>query len=73
MMGNSKHIQGVSKKPSFNKYGYGGYDVSILLVYYFFWSFLSKTKRVWPLGGHIHGEFFLFALQLALSNTLQWF
>ena len=22
------------KKPSFSKYGYGGYDVSILLVYY---------------------------------------
>ena len=34
----------------------------------FCWSFLGKTKRVWPFPGHVHGEFFLCALQLALCN-----
>ena len=36
-----------------------------------FWSFLSKTKRVWPFAGHIYGEFFLCALQLGLWN-FEW-
>ena len=38
-----------------------------------FWSFLSKTKRVWLFASHVHGEFFLCALQLALWNFLPFF
>ena len=38
-----------------------------------FWSFLSKTKRVWPFAGHVHCEFFLCALHLALWNFLPFF
>ena len=38
-----------------------------------FWSFLSKTKRVWPFAGHVHCEFFLCALHLGLWNFLPFF
>ena len=33
-----------------------------------FWSFLSKTKRVWPFAGHVHGEFFLCTLHNSLMK-----
>ena len=35
---------------------------------FLFWSFLSKTKRVWPFAGHVHGEFFLCTLHNSLMN-----